>query len=37
MITQDEIDYNMDLVAVSVRWLESDGEAVNDWLMENFV
>lgn len=35
-ITQDEIDYNMQLVANSVRWLEADGVVVNDWLLENF-
>lgn len=37
LLSQDEINYNMALVANSVRWLEDDGEIVNQWLMENFV
>lgn len=37
LLSQDEIDYNMSLVAIAVRWLEEDGEIVNDWLAENFV
>lgn len=37
LISQDEIDYSMDQVENSVRWLERDGEVVNEWLMDNFV
>lgn len=32
---QEEIDYHMDIIADYVRWLETDGEVVNNWLLEN--
>ncbi|KAG4077148.1 hypothetical protein HA402_016135 [Bradysia odoriphaga] len=36
LIQQEDIDYNMEVVAEAVRWLEAEGEVVNNWLLENF-
>lgn len=36
-MVQGEIDFNMEQVAESREWLDTEGEVVNDWLLENFV
>lgn len=36
LMQQEEIDYNMEIIAESLRWLKTHGEVVNDWLLENF-
>lgn len=33
---QGEINFNMAQIAESAKWLDTEGEVVNDWLMENF-
>ncbi|KAG4070271.1 hypothetical protein HA402_009834 [Bradysia odoriphaga] len=36
LIVQGEIDFNMEQVAESAKWIDTEGEVVNDWLLENF-
>jgi len=36
LMVQEEIDFNMEQIAESARWLDNEGEIVNDWLLENF-
>ncbi|KAJ6633456.1 Aminopeptidase N [Pseudolycoriella hygida] len=36
LMIQGEINFNMQQIAVSLQWLDTEGEVVSDWLLENF-
>lgn len=36
LMIQGEFNFNMEVVAENVQWLDTEGEVVNTWLMDNF-
>ncbi|KAJ6633455.1 Aminopeptidase N [Pseudolycoriella hygida] len=35
LLVQEDIDFNMEIIADSIRWLEIEGVVVNNWLSQN--